>query len=129
MKSSICYAFLDIKRALQVNTFEQASSHTHQMSLTGGKPVSGPGGGCTMMYKVQRSLYSAVQSIMGNDHMGRPNPCEQTDTTKNIAFQQIYWWVVIRVCNYSSCLCNLDVTLVFCSYSKINLLHEMYSVA
>ena len=120
MKSSICYAFLDIKGTPQVNTFEQAFNHTHQMSLAGGKPGSGPGGGCTVMYKVQRSLYSEVQCIMVNGHMSQLDPCKQTDTTENITFPQIYWRVVIHV--------QLDVMLVFCSNSQINLLHEMYSV-
>ena len=36
------------------------------------------------------ALYSEVQCIMGNDHMGTPVN-RQTDTTKNITFLQLHW--------------------------------------
>ena len=43
------------------------------------------------------SLYSQVQSIMGNGPMG--TPCGQTEwqthTTENITFTQLRWWAVI----------------------------------
>ena len=68
--------------SLQVNKFEQVSSDGHQMSLVGGEcPMSdsqklGPGG---PMSDVQGGwgqdggvLYSEVQRIMGNGHMGPP---------------------------------------------------------
>ena len=44
------------------------------------------------------ALYSAVQCIMGNDHMTPPRP-EQTDSDRqNITFSQLHWWVV-KMCN------------------------------
>ena len=55
---------------------------------------------CTMRSHVHRgSLYSEVQCIMGNGHMGPlPYPVDRkmTDTTENITFPQLRWPVVIK---------------------------------
>ena len=41
-------------------------------------------------------LYSEVQCIMGNGHMGTPLWTEWwTDTYENITLLQVRWWVVI----------------------------------
>ena len=39
------------------------------------------------------AIYSDVQCIMGNGHMGLI-PCEQADMTENIAFSELLWWAV-----------------------------------
>ena len=57
----------------QVNRFEQLSSLGYQMSLAGSWGPVQMGG-----------LYSEVQFIMGNCHIG-PSPCNQTHITDNIA--------------------------------------------
>ena len=65
----------------------------------------GPGLGVTMSRVWQGelepgggSMYSEVQCIMGNGHMG--HPCGQTEwqthMTENIAFPQLHWWLLSR---------------------------------
>ena len=66
-----------------MNKFDQASSGGHQMSLGGwgqGWEVPCPGGGRVILQGGPMSkggLYSEVQYIMGNGHMGLP--CGQND--------------------------------------------------
>ena len=61
---------------------------------------SGPKGGpCIVRSHVQEgrargSMYGEVQCITGDGHLVLP--CEQTDTTENITFQQVCWRVVKR---------------------------------
>ena len=51
---------------------------------------------CQMFwYLGEGVLYSEVQCIMDNGHMG--SPCEQTDTSGNITFPQLRWRTVIIV--------------------------------
>ena len=96
-----------------MNKFEQVSSGGHQMSLAGGPRSDGwspclMSGGTGPMSYVQgwgagaggamsdaglgRALYSKVQWIIGNGHMG--TPCEQTETSENITFPQLRWRAV-----------------------------------
>ena len=63
-----------LRGGLQVNKFEQFLSEDHKI-------IS------------RRTLYSEVQCITGNFHMG--TPCEQTDTSEKITFPQLRWWAVI----------------------------------
>ena len=66
----------------QVNKFEDVSSVGHQMSVAWGR-VRGPrsdgwdGGGRSLKSDVGGVLYSEVQGITGNGHMG--TPYEQTE--------------------------------------------------
>ena len=41
----------------------------------------------------QGSLYSEVQCIIGNGHIG--TPCRQTDMYESITFLQLHWRVVM----------------------------------
>ena len=66
-----------------MNKFEQVSSDGHQISLAGGS-----------RFDVQWGmvLYSEVQCIMGNGHMGSTANGQtdtQTDTCENITFLQL----------------------------------------
>ena len=74
-----------------MNKFEQVSSDEHQMSLTGARVES-------LRSDAQgvEILYSEVQFIMGNDHMGTLNETDrQTDITENITFPTLLWRAVI----------------------------------
>ena len=66
-----------------MNTFEQASSDGHQMSLAGGRAGSGGpmSGGVRELCKV-RSNTSWIMVAWGP-------LCEQTDTNGNITFPQL----------------------------------------
>ena len=71
-----------------MNTFEQVYSNHHHISLAGRDPKS------NVQWRV--GLYSVVQCIMGNGHMG-PTPHGQTDTQtntcENITSPQLCWQV------------------------------------
>ena len=67
----------------QVNKFEQVSSVGHQISVDGGPDLISSGLG----------VYSEIQGIMGNDHMGTP-PEKMTYTWENITFLQLFGQVV-----------------------------------
>ena len=61
----------------EVKKFEQVSSDGHQVSLAGGPLPGGPkipcpGGACEWGLRLRGTLYSEVQYIMGNGHMGLP---------------------------------------------------------
>ena len=77
--------------APQVNKFEQVSSGGHQMSLAEWVPC--------LMSKVPClksrgwALYSEVQCILGNGHMGTPLWTDR-DTCENITFLQFRWRAV-----------------------------------
>ena len=55
-----------------MDTFEQVTSDDHKMSLAGGKIQAGGVQGLISRGWVGARLYSEVQCIMGNDHMGTP---------------------------------------------------------
>ena len=109
-------------RGAQVNKIEKVSSLGHQMSLEGGL--------CTVRFHVWRwvcvqwglvseqagaseggFLYSEVQCIMVNGHMGPPPlPFEETDTTENITF--LMWWksTIFMLCESLS-FCDTNIKL------------------
>ena len=111
----------------QVNKCEQASSVSQQMSVAGqlglGKRVPrsdfwGMGGprsyvqeGC----RANRSLYSEVKGITGNDHMRTTPSCGQkewqTHITENITFPQLHWRAVkIKLLPQFNFLNSIDFT-------------------
>ena len=47
----------------------------------------------------RKALYTEVQYIMGNGHMGSPLLNRQTDTSENITFLQIRWQAVTKLFN------------------------------
>ena len=55
------------------------------MSLAGIPVLRGP---C-----LEGGLYSEVQYIIGNGHMGAPPPSNRmTDTCENMTFPELHWW-------------------------------------
>ena len=74
----------------QVNKFEQVSSVGHQMSVAGVSQADGQGLGVPGLMSGEGvgRLYSEVQGIMDNGHMGTPLVNRQTPR-ENITFPQL----------------------------------------
>ena len=68
----------------EVNKFGEVSNDGHQISVAG----------------EQGALYSEVQCIMGNGHMGiRPHCTDRlpdTHTTENITMPHLRWWAIMK---------------------------------
>ena len=76
-----------------MNEFEQVFSDRHWMSTAGVVSTQLPcPGGTQAPCPGEGGLYSEVQCIMGNGHMG--SPCGQTDARENITFHNDAFLVI-----------------------------------